>query len=197
VKALPPLDPETFQAFGFFVRRGFLSSAECARLRRAMSSGRAQAGEIRAGGRGVRARMKRRVDVVSVSAAVRARVDRAIQSVLPAVERHFGRRLRGHETVQYLRYRPGGRYALHTDRTPGTKDPDVRRRKVSVIVFLGRPGHGGELVFPATRAGERVPRVLLAIRPEPGLLIAFRPEIEHEVRPVRRGTRFTLATWCV
>jgi len=195
--SLPLLPAETFHAFGFLTRRGFLSPAECARLKRAMRSGRALPGEIRAGGRGVRSRIDRRVDVVRVSAAVRARVDRALRAILPAIEERFGRRLRGHETVQFLRYRPGGRYVLHTDRTPGTRDPAVRRRKVSVIVFLGRPGHGGELVFPATRAGERIPRVLLAIRPEPGLLLAFRPGIEHEVRRVRRGTRYTLATWCV
>ena len=121
------LPAETFHAFGFLTRRGFLSAADCARLKRAMRSGAALPGEIRAGGRGVRSRINRRVDVVRVSAAARARVDRALRALLPALEEHFGRRLRGHEPVQFLRYGRGGRYVLHTDRTPGTRLAVTRR----------------------------------------------------------------------
>ena len=193
-----PLAPESFLPFGFFVRRGFLSPAACARLRRAMSAADAVSGQIRSRGRSVRSRGDRRVDVVTVSSRMRAGVDRAFRRVMPLLQARFGRRLSGLEPVQFLRYRRGGRYVLHTDRTPGSRDAVAGRRKVSLIVFLSPPADhlGGALVFPAMRSGDRRARLPLAVRAEAGLLVAFRPEIEHEVRPVRRGVRCTLATWC-
>jgi predicted 2-oxoglutarate/Fe(II)-dependent dioxygenase YbiX len=32
---------------------------------------------------------------------------------------------------------------------------------------------------------------------EPGLLVAFEPEVEHGVLPVLQGNRFSIATWFV
>ncbi len=34
-----------------------------------------------------------------------------------------------------------------------------------------------------------------ALEAEPGLLIAFRSDTSHEVRPVTFGERFTIVTW--
>lgn len=195
-----PLDACTFERFGFYVLPGFLPAGTCRRLRRRLRTAPARPGEIRARGRTVRA-AGRRVDVLSPPPRTRAALDRALERLQGTLAKHFGRRLQGHEPVQFLRYRPGGRYGLHTDRTPGTRDPALRRRKVSVVVFLNRQGRGagrfegGDLVFPARRAGGARGRLPLAVRPEPGLLIAFRPDLEHEVTPVRSGLRFSLAAW--
>ena len=196
------LEAASFARFGFFVQPGFLSAEDCRRLRRRLRAAPSRPGEIRARGRAVRA-SGRRVDVLSVPDATRARIDRALDGLRPRLAAHFGRRLRSHEPVQFLRYRPGGRYGLHTDRTPGTRDPALKRRKVSAVVFLTREGRGpgrctgGDLVFPARRSRGARGRLPLAVRPEPGLLIAFRPDLEHEVRRVRSGLRFSLAVWFV
>lgn len=194
------LDPETFARFGFFVLPRFLLPEACRRLRRRMKTAPSRPGEVHARGRKVRA-AGRRVDVLSVPAATQAGIDLRLDRLRPVLERHFGVSLDGHEPVQFLRYRPGHRYGLHTDRTPGTRDPALRRRKVSVVVFLSGEGRGpgrclgGELVFPARRSPPARGRLPLAVGAEPGLLIAFRPDLEHEVRPVRGGLRFSLATW--
>lgn len=200
----PPivLEPETFARFGFFVLPGFLTPGACRRLRRRLKTAPSRPGEVHARGRTVRAE-GRRVDVLSVPAATRVEIDVRLDRLRPTLEEHFGCRLAAHEPVQFLRYRRGGHYGLHTDRTPGTRDPDLRRRKVSVVVFLNGPGRGpgrclgGELVFPARRSRGARGRLPLAVDPEPGLLIAFRPDLEHEVRPVTHGSRFSLATWIV
>ena len=201
MKAPALLDPETFTRFGFFAKRAFLSRGQCLRLRRILRTSPDRPGEVWMHGRSTLARDKRRVSVLEPSARTRAWVDQAFRRIMPLLGRHFGRRLSGHEGVQYLRYPEGGHYVLHTDRTPGTRDPQVRRRKVSLIVFLSPAGRGpgrhlgGELVFPWAGSGKSRTRYPLAVRSEAGLLVAFDPGIEHEVRRVRRGTRFSLATW--
>lgn len=198
-----PLQPEMFTRFGFYVQRGFLSPKQCARLRRCMRAAPAEPGGIWAPGRIVVSKRKRHVGVLKVSRKTRAWVERAFERLQPRLEKHFSRRLRDLETVQFLRYREGGRYRLHTDRLPGTRNPHVRQRKVSVIVFLSRPGRGrgrhlgGELVFTGEGSGRSGARLALAVKAEPGLLVAFEPEVEHEVLPVRQGNRFSLATWYV
>jgi SM-20-related protein len=35
----------------------------------------------------------------------------------------------------------------------------------------------------------------LAVEGEPGLLLAFRPDLLHEVTPVLHGDRYTIVTW--
>jgi predicted 2-oxoglutarate/Fe(II)-dependent dioxygenase YbiX len=164
-----------------------------------MRAAEAGSGEIRVRGRSRKVARKRLVDVVNVPPRTRDRVERALIRLVPRLSAHFGRRLSGLEPVQFLRYETGGRYGLHTDRAPGSRDPHVRRRRVSVIVLLSRPGPGrligGELAFPGIDSRGSRTRFSLAVRSEPGLLIAFRPEIEHEVLQVRKGTRYSLATW--
>lgn len=203
MKALPLLDAESFARFGFFTRRGFLDDVLCRRLRRALRVAPERPGEIWVRGRSTLAPAKRQVAVLQPPARLREEVDRAFLHVMPALARHFDVPLRDHEGVQYLRYAEGGHYVLHTDRTPGARDPKVVGRRVSIIVFLNRIGRGrgahegGELVFRWAGPGKSRARYPIALRPEPGLLLAFHPEIEHEVRPVIRGLRYTLATWFV
>jgi predicted 2-oxoglutarate/Fe(II)-dependent dioxygenase YbiX len=186
------LEPEMFARFGFLIRRRFFTPMQCARLRRSMRSAPAEPGGVWTSRRIVRSKRKRHVGVLTVSRRTRRWVERAFLKLRARLERHFARRLTDLEPVQFLRYRTGGRYVFHTDRLPGTRNPRVRQRKVSLIVLLSRTGRhrGGELVF----SGERL---ALAVKAEPGLLVAFEPEVEHAVLPVRRGDRFSLATWFV
>ncbi|HLG43073.1 MAG TPA: 2OG-Fe(II) oxygenase [Planctomycetota bacterium] len=166
-----------------------------------MRAAAAEPGEVWVRGRIVRSKLKRHVGVLNVSRETRAWIESAFVKLAPRLANHFRRTLRDLEPVQFLRYREGGRYPLHTDRVPGTRNRHVRRRKVSVVVFLSRPGPGGgrhlggELVFPGAASRGARTKFAFAVQAEPGLLVAFEPEVEHEVLPVRQGTRFSLAAW--
>jgi PKHD-type hydroxylase len=105
-----------------------------------------------------------------------------------------------------LIYHRGDHFAAHSD---GGIDEDVpsevSRRRVSLVVALNdgdgeRPDFtGGELHFyPGCPPGsEPRPDEFVAVRSQPGLLIAFPSSMMHRVTPVIDGCRYTLALWAL
>ena len=88
------------------------------------------------------------------------------------------------EGVQVASYSGGGHYGWHMDVGQGV----VSTRKLSISVQLSDPADydGGELEFLAS--GDCGPRTQ-------GTLIAFPSFLVHRVRPVTRGTRWSLVSW--
>ena len=90
------------------------------------------------------------------------------------------------EGFQFTKYEaPTGFYGVHSDRSPNT-----HIRKLSMSVQLSDPStyEGGELILHA--GGEPV-------EPEKdqGKMICFPSYILHEVKPVTKGTRYSLVAW--
>lgn len=121
-----------------------------------------------------------------------------------AVERHFQIALSDCEAPQFLHYREGDFFVAHQDgNTEQLQYDHLRVRRISVVIFLNHeseeptPGTygGGSLVLfgDGADSSRREPGYLL--RGETGLLVAFRAETTHEVRPVLRGERFTIVSW--
>ena len=116
------------------------------------------------------------------------------------VEKHFQVSLRDCEEPQFLRYNVGDFFVAHQDGNTGLirLESDAERR-VSIVIFLNPQNDrqiegsysGGTLKFSDYR--KPLPEFLMPV--EPGSLVAFRSELTHEVTPVTRGERFSIAGW--
>lgn len=108
--------------------------------------------------------------------------------------------------VTALIYRRGDHFAAHSDGGVDEDAPsEVTRRRVSLVVALNdgaseQPDFtGGELHFyPSCPPGfEPAPDDFVAVRSQPGLLIAFPSPMVHRVTPVIEGCRYSLALWAL
>jgi len=123
-------------------------------------------------------------------------VTQQLWSCKEAVEKHFSVALTECEDPQFLRYREGDFFVAHQDGNTGLLRLDTERRLVSTVIFLSRESDaldpdtysGGALVFSDLR-------YRFHMRAEPGTLVAFRSETTHEVNPVTRGERYSIASW--
>jgi SM-20-related protein len=192
-----------FARLGLYLDRGFLDEGLCDEIRSRMESHPYEAAAVKslASGEYVDETVRRtQVARVPIDYAYTVR-DRLDQSK-SALEAHFKLSLKLQEKPQFLLYEPGGHYAMHRDIPSEQVDSDARikGRLVSIIVFLndrtGRsPYSGGELVFYGLSSDPQWKNYGLPLEPETGLLVAFRSDTLHEVRPVKDGKRYTVATW--
>lgn len=107
--------------------------------------------------------------------------------VLVLNDRYFKFDLDGFaEGFQFTKYEaPAGKYDLHIDKTHRSCI-----RKLSLVVQLSDPAdyEGGELCIQTSSE----PTVLVR---EQGYLAAFPSYVLHGVRPVTKGTRYSLVAW--
>lgn len=113
---------------------------------------------------------------------------------------HFQIQASRQEQAQFLRYLPGDYFKAHRD----WADQDIYRDRVlSLVLFLN--DHSEPEGFKGGRFSFLLPHPLhpadsqrllgVPIYPQTGLLIAFRPQLLHEVSPVTAGQRYTVVTW--
>ena len=88
--------------------------------------------------------------------------------------------------IDLLKYTPGGKYEIHTDQ--GTHIS----RHLSVIINLNDDYEGGDLVF-TDQKGEDVKTVKLGT----GSIVFFPSNFlyPHSVRPITKGTRYSIVAW--
>jgi SM-20-related protein len=119
---------------------------------------------------------------------------------LPSLRDYFEVRLSAIEEPQFLWYGPGDFFVAHQDgNTKLIQLESDRLRRTSLTIFLnsqsdddsGESYSGGSLVFTDRLTGD-----VCEVRGKTGKLVAFRPELTHEVKPIKRGNRFTVVTWC-
>ena len=194
-----------FRNLGLFVRTDFFDDATRVRIRGEMWAADSEKGLI------FRGRLEaevldetRRKVLVSthLEKDIKARVKDQILALKPSLEEHFGISLQDMEKPVFLRYGEAAFYKPHTDTNPD--DPPERlRRRISVVIFLNEAAKepaencygGGSLTFYGLLDGPEWEKCVLPLEAEPGLLIAFRSEMLHEVQPVTFGERFTIVTW--
>ena len=91
------------------------------------------------------------------------------------------------DPIQLLRYDEGeaGHFRWHADTLPSDMT-----RKLTIVVPLSSPSEyeGGELQF--NQGG-----VMCTVKQTPGQLVAFPSWLIHQVTPVTRGKRYSLAAW--
>ena len=182
-----------------FVERGFLDAATLAEVFAAVRASRGRPATVYGrGDSGSVDERVRRTTRVSPPVEVEELVRRLLLSRMGAVGEHFGLSLDELEEPQFLRYEAGDYFVAHQDGNTGMLRSEREGRKVSAVIFLNDQAEksetgaygGGSLAFHPRGASEP-----LRLRGEAGTLVAFRAETTHEVEPVTRGERFTIASW--
>jgi SM-20-related protein len=195
--------PNLFTQLGFFVRRQFLDPECCLRLMAEASDAPGDRGRlVRRGVDNILDEDTRRTTSALVDKATRIRVKQRFLETVPELEAHFGTTLDDCETPGFLIYEPGAFFAAHRDVSPDDSS-EIHRRVISAIVFLNAAASepssgeygGGTLRFHHLLDGPQWEACPLSFEPEPGMMVAFRSDVLHEVEPVTSGRRFTIVTW--
>src|SRR5215210_6151515 len=196
-----------FSTMGFFVVRNFLDSATCTRLRDEVRTARQAPATVRTDEDSYDIdRTTRSTDLADVSPEARHLVEMALSDVMPQVAGHYGVALSGWQRVQFLVYREGDFFRPHRDRADDEDTSSFSRaRQVAAVIFLngeGDPGssdgfRGGALTFYGLFDREDTEKLGFPLEAEQGLLVTFRTNVTHEVRPVEAGERNTAVTWFV
>ncbi len=182
-----------------FVERGFLDPATLAEVfDAARASGGKPATVYGRSDSGAVDERVRRTTRLTPPVEIEELVRRLLLSRTRAAEEHFGLSLKELEEPQFLRYRPGDYFVAHQDGNTGMLRSEREERKISVVIFLNSQTEtpdpdayrGGSLVFHPRGTSEP-----LRFKGEAGTLFLFRAETTHEVEPVIRGERFTIASW--
>lgn len=145
----------------------------------------------------------RKVDSSILPKETTAPLKQRLLGIQPELQRHFGKQLDGCESPEYLVYHPGDFFKPHLDGGGSEINEEIRRRRVSVVIFLNRespePAEGaygeGQLTFYGLMEGAQWEKCAFPLMAEPGLLVAFPSDKWHEVTPVSHGRRFTVVTW--
>ena len=145
-----------FRHLGLFVLPDFLDAEYrvdlCRRIaaapvERAIVAGPHEEGHLDLG--------SRKVDWCFLPEEVKARLEQRLLEIQPALGKHFGLGLVNCESPQFLIYRPGDFFKAHQDAGGYGLKEVIRRRRVSVVIFLNRqsqePAEGaygqGDLTF--------------------------------------------------
>jgi PKHD-type hydroxylase len=107
------------------------------------------------------------------------------------------------EVLQVTRYKKGEYYNWHKDGpsdslsaydNPANSFIDGKVRKISFSLILNDDFEGGDFEFCSYEAGESM---ITPIKAKRGDMIFFPSGMEHRVRPVTKGTRYSLVGWFV
>ena len=196
---------EFFRKHGFWVIDGFLDTQTCAELCRfARTAPALPADVVSADGRFVD-QSDRNTWEISSGYPCADDVALRVAELRSALSSHFDVTLDHCEGAKLLAYRTGGFYRPHVDRITASGEAAAlaRARRVSIVIFLNGvsadpgPGEyaGGGLTFYGLIGDPQWRQYGFALDPAPGLLVAFRSEIVHEVTPVLAGERYTIVDW--
>ena len=136
-----------------------------------------------------------------MSAGIEEQVASRFDGVRGMLQAHFQIPLEGFQRPRLLRYRPGDFFVAHQD--SDAEGPQwLRDRKITAVVFVnGQDGTRGEDYRGGTLTLYRLSEELSGddartrVQGEPGLLVAFRASLFHEVARITRGERLSMVTW--
>jgi SM-20-related protein len=195
-----------FVRFGLFVERDFLAPAFCKDI---IAEAQTAPWERAPVYDSIRKELNwtpdtRQVLRVRAPKAVRASIKERFSSIKPALARHFELDLSDFEEPDVLRYEQGDYFHGHTDSSPDSNgDSLYGKRRVSVVLFLNdeltKPEAGcycgGSLVLAGLINDPRASTLGFPLAGEAGVMIAFRSDTFHEVKPVTHGERYSVVTF--
>lgn len=183
---------------GVYVLPNFLDEQTCKSIVAEMGQAPKKQAEVRRGNA-----EKKKVNVKirethssQVSETTRQQVIDKYVALMPEMEKFFDTSLTGIKKPQFLFYSKGSFFAPHQDVIESE-----RPRKISTVLFLNqqernnRQGEykGGELCLYGLN--EFFKDKAFPVPASEGLLVAFRSDVLHEVKPVLSGTRCSLVMW--
>jgi SM-20-related protein len=182
---------ESFDRLGLMTVPNFLTDDSCTELRQRMLVSESYTSSDHVC----------HVHCIRLDKETRAPVRRRLFELLPSLEDHFKIKLKGFQKPQYMVYSVGDSYKRHRDGAPDGSEY-LRARKLSAVILLNNESEkpaencfgGGQLAFYGLLPNASW-ECGLPLNSVAGLLIAFRPEVVHEVMPVDHGMRFSIATW--
>ena len=127
-------------------------------------------------------------------------LDWILSPVYQANKDIFSYELTGHEYIQFTKYNVGQHYNWHLELTKENVGDSICR-KLSIIIPLNDPSEyeGGEIEFRSMRLSPDDPAEDSIIsKPEfkeRGTLLVFPSIIFHRVKPITKGTRYSLVCW--
>jgi predicted 2-oxoglutarate/Fe(II)-dependent dioxygenase YbiX len=194
-----------FRALGLFVVDDFLDPDSCARISSEVTHYAAEKGRIGSGTQGEEGRLDETVRKVlgsSIPKPTRQSIGDRLTRLKPQLESHFQTPLADCDGPHFLLYGPGAFYKPHRDMA-STAARAAPRRVVSAVLFLNdrsdapRPNGygGGSLTFHGLLTGEAWERCAFSLDASPGMIVAFRSSVLHEVEPVTFGERCTMVAW--
>jgi len=197
---------EFFTRFGLFAVKGFLDPGLCRSLleEARLASGTPATVGTERGGTYVVDESVRKTKWANVSAETVSLVAGRLLTLKPELDRYFNVTLTDCQVPQFLVYRQGDFFQAHRD---SRHDPEAaersKERQVATVIFLNEeaeePGPdwygGGSLTFYGLMGDPRTEGLGFPLVGETGLLIAFRPDLLHEVTPVTHGERHTVVSW--
>lgn len=153
---------------------------------------------------------QRKTEQVKLSDAAMADIKCRLLALKPAIEKHFDLELREFQNPLFYCYKEGSFFGAHRDSCDRPLAPEfLRQRRVSTIIFLNPrtedasleatvPTYcGGSLAFYGLIDDPRWQNFGIPVPSQPGMLVAFRSQLLHEVKQVTAGKRYTIASWFV
>ena len=145
----------------------------------------------------------RKTTVVEISKHQVSYISERLRMLIPQLASHFQVPINMMEEPQFLRYQKGFFYRPHFDGSGKESQLAVDRRLISVVIFLNSQSDkhtaetftGGSLAFYGLISDNGWRDYGFSLSGEEGLLVAFRADTVHEVTPILRGKRYTIATW--
>lgn len=200
--------PDFFEQFGLYSEYEFLHADFCGQLCSEMESATAVIGGVWNHGIGdnIKEEVKKRKEYIGLPPETELKIRQKLLQLMPKMAERFGLELKDVQPIKFTRYDEGDYYRIHLDISPHADAPAIiNDRKVSIIIFINQEGEnlsegdyvGGNLTFYGLLKDRQWQNVGLPLESEMGLLIAFRPDMPHEVTPVTEGSRFTITTWFV
>ncbi|MCS6814616.1 MAG: 2OG-Fe(II) oxygenase [Cyanobacteria bacterium] len=197
---------EFFTRLGLFVESHFLTLDQCAALQASIQAAEPLLAEvISTGGKETVNQAVRKALYVHIPSPLQVMLTEQLLQLLPRLQEHFGLPLQGFQPPQYLHYRAGDFFQPHRDGSSETHPHAayLEVRKISVVIFLNAHAPspapncfgGGELTFYGLVNEPRWQQYGFSLEGEPGLLVAFRSDLLHEVCPVTWGDRYTIVAW--
>jgi SM-20-related protein len=194
-----------FRALGLFAVPDFLDSVSCARIAADVSLNASEPGRVGLGSHGDEGRVDQTIRKVlgsTIPEPTRRSIEDHLTRVTPRLESHFQISLGACDGPHFLMYGPGAFYKPHHD-VASTTESDAARRAVSVVLFLNDRADsptlncygGGSLRFHGLLADPPWNRCAFSLDASPGMIVAFRSNVVHEVEPVTFGARCTMVAW--
>lgn len=151
-------------------------------------------------GRNVVDRNVRRANWAAISSSLLRDLTPIFNSALMKFSQYFGIQLTRFQEPHLIRYLQGDFHGPHVDSFADSHDP--YQAKITCLVFLNTQGgqmcdsfEGGYLVVHELSPHVHATTRRRIVNPGKGKMVAFRSSLCHQVLPVTKGERFTLATW--